>query len=57
MAARDSVDFALVETIFVFDVCGTGVEGAETQDATDEGPEVGDVDEDDEGGSFAYIPI
>ena len=57
LAARDGADFALVETGFGFDGCRAGLEGAETQGAADEGPEVGDVDDDDGGGGFACVPV
>ena len=34
-----------------------GFEGAEAEDAGDEGPEVGNVDDDDGGGGFAGVPV
>ena len=42
--------------IYCVSVVG-GFEGAEAQEAAEEGPEVGDVDDDDGGGGLACVPV
>ncbi len=57
LVACDGVGAAVVEAVFGFDARGAGFEGAEAQDAADEGPEVGEVDDDEGGGGFAGVPV
>ena len=57
LAAGDGAGSAVVEAVFGFDARGAGFEGAEAEDAADEGPEVGEVDDDEGGGGFAGVPV
>ncbi len=59
LAARDGADLAVSEALSgeVVDDRRAGFEGAEAQEAVDEGPEVGDVDDDDGSGGFAGVPV
>ena len=59
LAARNGADLAVDQAVSggVVDDRGAEFEEAEAQEAVDEGPEVGDVNDDDGGGGFAGVPV